>query len=53
MNSERNACALAVLPQIFQKLTDPRGVRHPFDELLSLVFLGMLARIIEMAVLVR
>jgi len=56
MNLQRNACALAVLPEIFQKLTDPRdprGVRHPFAALCSLVFLGMLARIIEMAVLVR
>ena len=56
MNSERNVCVLTVLPQIFHNLTDPRkprGVRHPFAALCSLVFLGMLARIIEMAVLVR
>jgi len=56
MNSERNACALTVLPQIFHHLTDPRkprGIRHPFAALCSLVFLGMLAQIIEMAVLVR
>lgn len=32
---------------------DPRGVRHPIQVLVTLVFLGMLARIREMAVLVR
>jgi hypothetical protein len=56
MNSERNACALSVLPQIFHNLTDPRdphGVRHPYAALCSLVFLGMLAQIIEMTVLIR
>lgn len=47
---------LAQLPGIFQHLTDPRdprGVRFPFSSLCSLVFLGLLARINEMAVLVR
>lgn len=56
MNSDRNACALSVLPSIFHKLTDPRdprGVRHPYAALCSLVFLGMLAQIVEMAVLIR
>jgi len=54
MNPERNACALTVLPSIFRNLTDPRdprGVRHPYAALCSLVFLGMLAPIVEMAVL--
>jgi hypothetical protein len=56
MTTPQTSHALNVLPQIFHKLTDPRdprGVRHPFAALCSLVFLGMLARIIEMAVLVR
>ena len=47
---------LATLPVIFQKLTDPRdprGIRFPFRALCALVFLGLLARICEMAVLVR
>jgi hypothetical protein len=44
------------LAEIFLQVTDPRkarGVRHPFPALLSLVFLGLLARVTEMAVLVR
>jgi len=32
---------------------DPRGVRHPMQSILALVFLGLLARIREMAVLQR
>jgi len=47
---------LSELSVVFQKLTDPRdprGVRFPFSALCSLVFLGLLARICEMAVLVR
>jgi hypothetical protein len=32
---------------------DPRGVRHPLQGMLALVFLGLLARIREMAVLQR
>lgn len=32
---------------------DPRGVRHPAQAMLTLVFLGLLARIREMTVLVR
>jgi hypothetical protein len=56
MHSHRNLCVLAALPQILHQLTDPRdprSVRHPFVALCSLVFLGLLARIVEMAVLVR
>ena len=51
-----NAQHLADLPAIFQKLTDPRdprGIRFPYPALCALVFLGLLARINEMAVLVR
>jgi hypothetical protein len=32
---------------------DPRGIRHPLQGMLALVFLGLLARIREMAVLQR
>jgi hypothetical protein len=49
-------CQLSDLPQIFQSLTDPRdprGIRHPYSALCALVFLGLLAKITEMAVLVR
>jgi len=56
MNTAHSAQALTVLPPIFHKLTDPRdprGVRHPYAALCSLVFLGMLAQIVEMAVLIR
>lgn len=41
---------------VFDQLSDPRdprGVRHKFSSILGLTFLGMLARIREMAVLVR
>ena len=47
---------LCSLAQVFGKIRDPRhrrGVRHPVASLLSLVFLGLLARIREMAVLQR
>jgi len=47
---------LSELSVVFQKLTDPRyarGVRFPFFSLCFLVFVGLLARICEMAVLVR
>jgi hypothetical protein len=47
---------LAGLGAIFSQITDPRkkrGVRHPFSGVVSLVFLGLLGRITEMAVLVR
>jgi len=48
--------ALLQLGTVFSQLTDPRkarGVRHPFSSIVALVFLGLLARITEMAVLVR
>lgn len=47
---------LSSLAQVFsrvQDFRDPRGKRHPLAALLSLVFLGLLARIREMAVLQR
>ena len=50
------ATRLFDLPVVFQQLTDPRdprGVRFPYHAICSLVFLGLLARICEMAVLVR
>ena len=51
-----NTHPLAELPVVFQRLTDPRarrGVRFPYRALCGLVFLGLLARINEMAVLIR
>ena len=51
-----HANSLSGVPEIFQKLTDPRdprGVRFPYHALCALVFLGLLARINEMAVLIR
>ena len=47
---------LESLAEVFSQVPDPRnprGVRHPLPSILSLVFLGMLARIREMAVLER
>ena len=47
---------LAQLASVFSQVTDPRkarGVRHPFQGIVALVFLGLLARITEMAVLIR
>jgi len=47
---------LAELGAVFSLVTDPRkarGVRHPIQGIVALVFLGLLARITEMAVLVR
>ena len=47
---------LESLAQVFAQVPDPRdprGVRHPLPAILSWVFLGMLARIREMAVLER
>jgi hypothetical protein len=44
------------LVRVFAQVTDPRkasGVRHPFSGIVSLVFLGLLARITEMAAVVR
>ena len=48
--------ALSSLVEVFAQVRDfrdPRGKRHPLSSLLSLVFLGLLARIREMAVLER
>lgn len=48
--------AMASLAEVFQCVDDgrdPRGVRHPMPAILALVFLGLLARIREMAVLTR
>ena len=48
--------ALSQLATVFSQFTDPRkarGVRHPFSSIVALVFLGLVARITEMAVLVR
>ena len=50
------ATELHSLAQVFscvRDFRDPRGRRHPLPALLSLVFLGLLARIREMAVLER
>jgi hypothetical protein len=47
---------LESLAQVFSQITDPRlprGKRHPLPGMLTLVFLGLLARIREMAVLQR
>jgi hypothetical protein len=47
---------LESLAQVFSQISDPRkrrGRRHPLAGMLSLVFLGLLARIREMAVLQR
>lgn len=48
--------AVAALAEVFARVPDPRdprGVRHPSQAILALVFLGLLARIREMTVLVR
>lgn len=48
--------ALKSLAEVFAQVPDPRrrrGVRHPSAGILALVFLGLLARIREMAVLER
>lgn len=47
---------LESLAKVFAQVPDPRkprGVRHPMESILALVFLGLLARIREMAVLQR
>lgn len=47
---------LESLTEVFSQVPDPRkprGVRHPLQGMLALVFLGLLARIREMAVLQR
>lgn len=48
--------ALASLANVFAQVPDPRkprGIRHPMQGILCLVFLGMLGRIRQMEVLVR
>ncbi len=48
--------SLSALAGVFSQISDPRrprGVRHPFSGIVSLVFLGLLGRITEMAVVVR
>jgi hypothetical protein len=50
------ASTLTQLSGVFVGISDPRkarGIRHPFQGMVALVFLGLLARITEMAVLVR
>ena len=50
------ARSLSQLPKVFSQISDPRdarGVLHPFSSIVSLVFLGLLARITEMAVVER
>lgn len=50
------ASSLGSLVAVFSKVSDPRkprGVRHPYSGIVSLVFLGLLGRITEMAVVVR
>jgi len=50
------AAAVQSLAEAFARVPDsrhPRGVRYPIQVLVTLVFLGMLARLREMAVLVR
>lgn len=50
------AASLSQLAEVFGQISDPRkprGVRHPFGGIVSLVFLGLLARITEMAVVER
>src|SRR5262245_36525261 len=47
---------LESLTEVFAQVPDPRrprGIRHPLPGMLALVFLGLLARIREMAVLQR
>jgi hypothetical protein len=48
--------AMQSLVRVFAEVRDPRkprGVRHPMESILALVFLGLLARIREMEVLNR
>lgn len=50
------ASSLCQLKAVFSRISDPRdarGVRHPFSGIVSLVFLGLLSRITEMAVVER
>jgi hypothetical protein len=51
-----DASMLVGLAGVFAQVTDPRkprGIRHPYQGIVALVFLGLLARITEMAVVVR
>jgi len=55
-NSAPSSEMLSRLAESLSQVTDPRakrGIRHPFSGILALVFLGLLARIREMAVLER
>lgn len=48
--------AMESLVRVFAQVKDPRkprGLRHPMESILALVFLGLLARIREMEVLNR
>jgi len=50
------AASLSQLEAVFSQVSDPRkarGIRHPFSGIVSLVFLGLLGRITEMAVVVH
>lgn len=50
------ASSLRQLEGVFSQVSDPRkarGIRHPFSGIVSLVFVGLLGRITEMAVVVR
>ncbi len=51
-----NQDALQSLSRVFSRISDPRGrkgVQHPYAGIVALVFLGLLGRIREMAVLQR
>ncbi len=51
-----NQDALQSLSHVFSRISDPRGrkgVQHPYAGIVALVFLGLLGRIREMAVLQR
>ncbi len=51
-----NQDALQSLSRVFSRISDPRGrkgVQHPYAGMVALVFLGLLGRIREMAVLQR
>lgn len=48
--------SLSYLAEVLSKITDPRkprGVRHPFSGIVSLVLLGLMARLTEMAAIER
>lgn len=48
--------SMSALAGVFAQITDPRkprGVRHPFSGILALVFLGLMARLTEMAAIER